>query len=69
MQLRGKHHINIVPPELNKAFLEECTLKDRVPADLLRIILKERYASEVHYPKSVEGKPHGIERQEKREVV
>lgn len=69
MQLRGKHHINIVPPELNKAFLEECTRKDRVPADLLRIILKERYASEVHYPTSIEVKPHGLKHPAKGEAA
>ena len=69
MQLRGKHHINIIPAELNKAFLAECEKQRRVPADLIRIILEDRYAAEVRYPKSVEGKPHGGERTGKREVA
>jgi hypothetical protein len=69
MQLRGKHHINIIPPELNKAFLEECEKQRRVPADLIRIILEDRYSAEVHYPKSVDVHPHGFERPGKREVA
>lgn len=67
-QLKGRHHITITP-ELNMKFLEECEKERRVPADWLRIILEDRYSSEVHYPKSVEGKPHGVERQDKREVA
>jgi hypothetical protein len=68
-QLKGRHHLTLTPPELNKAFLAECTKRDRVPSDLLRIILKERYSAEVHYPESVEVSPRGGERTGKREVA
>lgn len=69
-QLKGRHHLTLQPSDLNEAFLEECTLKDRNPSDLLRVILKERYSSEVHYPKSVEVKPHGDEQHiRKRQAV
>ncbi len=69
MQLRGKHHINIIPPELNQAFLEECEKERRVPADLIRIILEDRYLSEVHYPKAIDVKPHESPKIAKREVA
>ncbi len=59
LQLRGKHHLTLTPPELNAAFLRECEEKRRVPADLMRIILEDRYTSVVHYPKKVDVKPQG----------
>lgn len=68
-QLSGKHHISLIPAELNMAFLSECDRERRVPADMIRIILEDRYASEVHYPKSVDVKPHGAEQPRKREVA
>lgn len=72
-QLKGRHHITITPPALNAAFLEDCARQRRVPADLIRIMLEDRYANEiseeVHYPKSVEAKPHGGERSRKHEVA
>lgn len=58
-QLRGKHHITLIPPELNEAFLQECAAERRVPADMLRIILEDRYSKvETHYPKTVEYSDH-----------
>jgi hypothetical protein len=57
-QLKGKYHLNLYPEALNQAFLDECRKWDRAPADLLRIILKERYTGEeIHYPLSVDVSP------------
>jgi len=61
-QLAGKHHAKLYP-ELNKMFLDECGKLRRGPSDLFRIILEDRYyGTEVHYPASVEAKPHNNER-------
>jgi hypothetical protein len=68
-QLKGRHHLTLTPPELNETFLKECDRERRGPSDMIRIILEDRYASEVHYPKSVDAKPHGGERPSKREVA
>ena len=68
-QLRGKHHATL-PLDLNVAFLAECDAQRRGPSDMIRIILEDRYASEIHYPNSVEAKPHGGEaRPGKRDVA
>lgn len=59
-QRAGKHHATLTT-ELNKYFLAECDKQRRGPSDLIRLILEDRYASEVHYPKSIakltEGEP------------
>lgn len=68
-QLKGRHHLTLTPPELNETFLKECDRERRVPSDMIRIILEDRYASEVQYPKSVEVKPHGVVQPRKREVA
>lgn len=58
-QLRGKHHITLTP-ELNEAFLRECDAERRIPADLIRIILEDRYSrNKVRSPYSVDVQPRG----------
>lgn len=67
-QLRGKHHITLTPPELNEAFLRECDAERRVPADLIRIILEDRYGA-VKQSDTVGVERHGANKQSKREVI
>jgi predicted anti-sigma-YlaC factor YlaD len=72
-QLAGKHHAKLTE-ELNKAFLQECDAQRRGPSDMIRVILEDRYAAEIHYPKSVEVEvdmtpPQRAERHRKREVA
>lgn len=74
-QLRGRHHLTLTPASLNEAFLAECDRQRRVPSDMIRIILEDRYIKEVsvdvdvHYPKSVDVNPRSTTKSRKQEVA
>jgi hypothetical protein len=55
--LRGRHFFSL-SEELNKELLRECHSKRRDPADLIRIILEDRYLA-VKTSDSVEVERHG----------
>lgn len=59
--LQGKHFFTLAK-DLNEPFLRECEKERRGPADLIRIILEDRYANAVGHVKSIEIRPHGGER-------